>query len=81
VSALGNGTLTLRTAQGASQTVKLTSTTKVYRVTEATRTHIAAGTFVAVRMATVNGKPTATDVVAAPAGTIATIVAPGTAAP
>jgi hypothetical protein len=81
VSALGNGTLTLRTAQGASQTVKLTSATKVYRVTATTRASIAAGTYVAVRAARVNGKPTATDVVAAPAGTTATIVTPGSGAP
>jgi hypothetical protein len=81
VSALGNDTLTLRTAQGASQTIKLTSATKVYRVAQTTRTRIAAGTSVAVRVATVNSKPAATDVVAAPAGTTATIVAPGAAAP
>jgi hypothetical protein len=80
VSALGNGTLTLRTAQGAAQTVKLTSATKVYRVTQTTRARIAAGTVVAVRVATVSGKPAATDVVAAPAGTTATIVVPGAAA-
>jgi hypothetical protein len=76
ITALGQGTLTIRTAQGPAQTLKMPSATIVYRVTAATRAQVTAGSPVAVRVATVNGTQTATDVVAAPAGTRVAIVAP-----
>jgi hypothetical protein len=75
ITALGHGTITVKTQQGGSQTVKLTALTGVYRVVAATREKLKAGSYVSVESVTVNGRQVAADVVEATApGTMPTIV-------
>jgi hypothetical protein len=75
ITALGHGTITVKTQQGGSQTVKLTALTGVYRVVAATREGLKAGSYVSVGSATVNGRQVAADVVEATVpGTMPTIV-------
>ena len=74
ITSLGNGTVTLRTAQGSSKTLKISSATGVFRVVEASPVQYQSGSYVAVRPATVNGRQVAADVVdSAVSGTIASI--------
>jgi hypothetical protein len=75
ITALGHGTITVKTQQGGSQTVKLTALTGVYRVVAATREGLKAGSYVSVGSATVNGQQVAADVVAATTpGTMPTLM-------
>ncbi|MDQ2829254.1 MAG: hypothetical protein M3Y74_09415, partial [Chloroflexota bacterium] len=80
VTAIQSGSITVKTAAGASRTLTLTSSTAVYRVVLATRGQFQSGLFVAVGSATVGGQRVATDVVqSAVAGAIPTIVPASTA--
>jgi len=63
ITALGHGTITVKTQQGGSQTAKLTALTQVCRVVGATREGLKAGSYVSVGSATVNGRQVAADVV------------------
>jgi hypothetical protein len=75
ITGLANGSLTLKTVQGASQTVKVTSSTAVYRVVRATAAQLKAGMYVSAQPSTVNGQQVATNVVEATAsGILPTIV-------
>jgi hypothetical protein len=75
ITALGHGTISVKTQQGGSQTVKLTALTAVYRVVAATREGLKAGSYVSVGSATVNGRQVAADVVEATVpGTMPTIM-------
>jgi hypothetical protein len=75
ITALGHGTITVKTQQGGSQTVKLTALTGVYRVVAGTREGLKASSYVSVGSATVNGRQVAADVVGATApGTMPTIM-------
>lgn len=78
ITALGNGSITLKTAQGTSQTVALPAAAKVYRFAQvANASSFHAGLYVSVRVATVNGSQVAADVVESTAqGAIATLTAP-----
>jgi hypothetical protein len=75
ITALGHGTITVKTQQGGSQTVKLSALTRVYRVVAATREGLKAGSYVSVGSATVNGRQVAADVVEATTpGTMVTVI-------
>ncbi len=63
VTSVGSGSITIKTAAGASRMLTLTSSTAVYRVVPATRGQFQSGLFVAVGSATVGGQRVATDVV------------------
>jgi Domain of unknown function (DUF5666) len=65
ITALGHGTISVKTQQGGSQMVKLTALTAVYRVVAATREGLKAGSYVSVGSATINGRQVAADVVEA----------------
>jgi hypothetical protein len=75
ITGLANGSLTLKTVQGASQTIKVTSSTAVYRVVRATAAQLKAGMYVSAQPSTVNGQQVAANVVEATAsGILPTIV-------
>lgn len=59
ITALGNGTITIRTTQGASQTFKVTSSTQAYRVTQVASKQFQAGALTTIRAGTVNGQQVA----------------------
>lgn len=65
ISALTSGSLTLRTAAGQTQAVKLAAATRVFQVEATTSDQYQAGSMVSVRQATINGQQVATDVVEA----------------
>src|SRR5579883_2863740 len=65
ITGMDNGSLTLKTVQGTSQTMKVTSSTAVYRVVAATAAQLKAGMYVSAQPSTVNGQQVAVNVVAA----------------
>lgn len=65
ITGMDNGSLTLKTVQGTSQTIKVTSSTAVYRVVAATAAQLKAGMYVSAQPSTVNGQQVAVNVVAA----------------
>lgn len=69
ITALRDGSLTLKTAQGASRTVTLSSAA-VYRATKATSAQLKKGAFVSVQPDTASGQNVAADVAQATASGI-----------
>src|SRR5579883_2507982 len=65
ITGMDNGSLTLKTVQGTSQTMKVTSSTAVYRVVAATAAQLKAGMYVSAQPSTVNGQQVAVNVVEA----------------
>lgn len=78
ITAVQGGSITFKTAAGVTRTLRLISSTTVYRVTTTTRGGLQPGQYVAVRGATAGGRQVATDVVGSSiSGAVPSIVPTG----
>ena len=79
ITARSVSSLTIKTTQGKTVKLAISSATRFYRVVQITRAQLKTGSFVAMNARLVNGKVAARDVVTTTSGTTATIFTPGKA--